>query len=52
MSTQQLSELLSARQFAQRVQDKLDSQFLQEVSNQSTRVVCASLLCQLVICGM
>jgi len=32
MSTQQLGMVLEARQFAQRVQDKLDAQFLEEVS--------------------
>jgi hypothetical protein len=37
MSTQQLSMVLEARQFAQRVQDKLDTQFLEEVSSKSTR---------------
>ena len=68
MSTQQLSTVLSARQFAQRVQDKLDAQFLTEVWDKSTRVmtgagpmhcamgcssVCASPMCQpVMICGM
>ena len=43
MSTQQLSMVLEARQFAQRVQDKLDAQFLEEVSSKSTlRVIDAA----------
>ena len=37
MSTQQLSAVLEARQFAQRVQDKLDAKFLEEVSKKGTR---------------
>ncbi len=37
MPTQQLSMVLEARQFAQRVQDKLDAQFLEEVSSKRTR---------------